>query len=255
MNAVMYKHGMAAFLLLVMTWGTPATAHLGDSREQSVKHPGEGQVVEAVAPATHTLKHVEGAVEVTADFIGDTTERITFVKKGVFDASEIAELLAANAQGKAWKPQSNALNPVAEKLGMQRWLRSDRGSAELSVSDGVSRMVITTPVWTLQKLRSYMGSKFIVPPAHKLTWQDYDGTGDAAKAKYVLDDQVLGVGEAGLTALRKAMSEMPKGAKVLVVPYYGDPGGEKKRSYPFKMEELKAAAEDVGVTLSTASAK
>ncbi|WP_395748259.1 hypothetical protein [Prosthecobacter sp.] len=146
--------GTAFLLLLAMTLSTPAAAHLGDTRGLSVKHHGEGQVMEAVAPATNTLKHAQGTVEVTADFIDDATQRITFVKKGTFDASEIAVLLAANAQGKAWKPESGAPNAEAGRVVTQTWLRSDRASAELSVSDGVSRLVISSRVWILKRLRS-----------------------------------------------------------------------------------------------------
>ena len=92
------------------------------------------------------------------------------------------------------------------------------------------------------------------PAPHKLAWTGYDGTGDPASAAYTLDGKPLGKGDAGLVALQKAIRAMPKGSVVLIVPYYGDPGGGPKK-YPFDLPELKALAEGAGVDLAVPGAR
>lgn len=89
---------------------------------------------------------------------------------------------------------------------------------------------------------------------HKLTWQEYDGTGDVSRAVYILDDCRLGRGQEGLSVLNAVIGKMQKGATVDILPYYGDPGGGKKRKYPFDMRELVKFAEQHGVSVGIPSA-
>jgi hypothetical protein len=73
---------------------------------------------------------------------------------------------------------------------------------------------------------------------HKLAWDGYDGTGDPETAFFTLDQQPLGEGREGVAQLRRLIAKMPKGSKVLVMPYYGDPGSGRKLKYPFDTQEL-----------------
>jgi beta-lactamase regulating signal transducer with metallopeptidase domain len=84
---------------------------------------------------------------------------------------------------------------------------------------------------------------------HALTWEVYDGTGDPATAVYVLDGERLGRGAAGLEALRQRITKMPRGAEVLIHPYYGDPGSSVRLQYPFSTQELSRFAKERGVML------
>ena len=89
----------------------------------------------------------------------------------------------------------------------------------------------------------------------KLTWTGYDGTGDPATAAYALDGKALGTGDAGLKALQEAIRDMKRGTVLEVVPYYGDPGGDQARKYPFDLREMRAYAEGCGVMLGVPGAK
>ena len=91
----------------------------------------------------------------------------------------------------------------------------------------------------------------ITPEAmkHRLTWEVYDGTGDAERAVYVLDGEKIGAGSTGLKALRERIAKMPRGSEVLIEPYYGDPGGGVQRKYPFDTTELHDFSEKHGVLL------
>jgi hypothetical protein len=92
-----------------------------------------------------------------------------------------------------------------------------------------------------------------LPPApaatHELTWEKYDGTGDPARAVFVLDGRRLGAGAAGLEKLRQEIARLPRGTQVAIVPYYGDPGGDARRVYPFNVAEVQRWADAHGVLL------
>jgi len=93
------------------------------------------------------------------------------------------------------------------------------------------------------------------PEHHALTWREYDGLGDPAKALYVFDETVLGRGEAGLSALRKEIRTMPRSSVIEILPYYGDPGAEQARTYPFDRKALADYAWQHGVTVSVPSSQ
>ena len=91
----------------------------------------------------------------------------------------------------------------------------------------------------------------ITPEAmkHRLTWEVYDGTGDAERAVYVLDGEKIGTGFNGLKALCERIVDMPRGSSVRIMPYYGDPGGAVRRKYPFDAADLADFAKEHGVTI------
>jgi hypothetical protein len=95
-----------------------------------------------------------------------------------------------------------------------------------------------------------------VPQAreHHLAWADYDGTGDAARAVFLLDGERLGRGPVGLDALRKRIAAMPRGSTIYVDEYYGDPGGSVRRTYPFDEADLHAWSAKYGVVLAVQGA-
>ena len=95
-----------------------------------------------------------------------------------------------------------------------------------------------------------------VPQAreHHLAWADYNGTGDAARAVFLLDGERMGKGPAGLDALRKRIAAMPPGSTVFVDGYYGDPGGTVHHTYPFDFADLHAWSVKHGVVLAVQGA-
>jgi hypothetical protein len=52
-----------------------------------------------------------------------------------------------------------------------------------------------------------------------------------------------------LSQLRRLIAKMPKGSKVLVMPYYGDPGSGRKLKYPFDSQELYSHCSQYDVIL------
>ncbi len=151
--------------------------------------------------------------------------KITITRQGRFSARELDALLAANAGNRSWSEVPAKLDPVGQQLGIRRWRRGDRGSATLSERGGESELVLAGP-------------PAMRPTHHRLTWKRYDGTGDPAAAQFVVDDQMIG----DLAALKQFITSLPIGSELVVVPYYGDPGGTTKRAYPFNVEELRQFA-------------
>ncbi len=84
---------------------------------------------------------------------------------------------------------------------------------------------------------------------HTLTWREYEGYGDKEKAIYTLDGFKLGKGALGLSVLKHIITKMPRGSVIDIVPYYGDPGGERRLEYPFDTSDLYEYTEKYGVFL------
>ncbi|MCX5658832.1 MAG: hypothetical protein NTW19_03820 [Planctomycetota bacterium] len=97
----------------------------------------------------------------------------------------------------------------------------------------------------------------LIPAPSRLTlnWRDYDGTNDPQNAVYILADKVLGRGADGLAALHTAIASLPTGTQINIQPYYGDPGAERKKEYPFDVAEMREFARQHGVELGVPSAK
>ena len=55
--------------------------------------------------------------------------------------------------------------------------------------------------------------------------------------------------------MRQEIARWPRGAALQVVPYYGDPGGNVRRKYPFDVAELNKFAESKGVALQIPNAQ
>jgi len=86
------------------------------------------------------------------------------------------------------------------------------------------------------------------PVTLDLTWTDYDGTGDKARAAYVLGGEPTGRGKAGYVERCERIRRLPRGSVVYVRPYYGDPGA-RTLDYPFLMPDLVSFADQHGVAV------
>jgi len=81
---------------------------------------------------------------------------------------------------------------------------------------------------------------------HRLDWRGYDGTGDPATARFLFDGEEAGTGPGGFAEVRRRIEALPRGSHLMVIPYYGDPGGSRRR-YPFELEAVLQHAERSGI--------
>lgn len=249
--------------LLCILWlaVSPLPAQLGTTFAEVVKNYGAAAESAAVAPATMagTIRSAFGAIEV--EFIGDHIRRITYRRAEKFTEDEIPQLLAANADLRTWQADSDPFNPGRAKTGIRGWRRSDRGRATLSrQGEGAAAQdvfVFTDSAFIAASLKLNAATKTGPAAAtdHTLTWIGYSGTGDTSVARLIFDREDLGTGAKGLAALKARLAALPAKSVVKVVPYYGDPGGNVKRTPPIDLAELRALAAARQITLALPQAK
>lgn len=165
---------------------------------------------------------------------------------------ELVVQYAAVAPGKDWAdevllrvqtagPLETYAPATAETITARRAAGGGPAVVRARLHEGDDDLKVLTATFSLSVLSE-----------HHLTWRGYDGSGDAATAQYLLDDVDLGRGPAGVNAVRERLKALPAGSRVLIVPYYGDPGSGRAKKYPFDLNALVREAAQGGVALSAA---
>ena len=239
----------------------PLRAQLGATLAEATRKYGAATESAAVAPATLAGKFQTPSGAVEAEFIGDIVRRITYRRAEKFTDEEIEQLLAANADLRTWQADSDRFNPARATTGVRAWRRSDRGTATLSrQGEGAAAQdvfVFTDGAFLAASLRLNAATKTGPAAAteHTLTWIGYDGTGDTSVARLIFNREDLGSGSKGLAALKERIAALPAKSVVKVVPYYGGPGGNIKRTPPIDLAELRALATARQITFTMPQAR
>ncbi len=183
-------------------------------------------------------------------------------------AHEVVIEFATVAPGRDW--MGEVLLPATATTGVETYVPTagwDAATASGVIESAVLKQSLEPgaaplPVQTLRVILPLPEPPPPSPPVdpanehvfHRIDWRGYDGTGDPATARFLFDGEEIGVGASGFTEVRRRIEAMPRGSHLVVIPYYGDPGGAK-RQYPFELETVLQHAQRAGIQVERPEAR